>query len=228
MKSIPTTTARSTVSLLRNTCRRVVPSADRDRFFSCSALVAPPHQRTPGYLDTLIHLDDVLLRLAGIFLQIAYCSGVIRFALREGLDEHWLLVLHLGEMDVEDGMMGLRIERHASARRVNADAALERLDHLLAIQRASLFDSGGPEQHALIARHRQIGDRWIVHSEFGSEALEELLVDGVVERFQIIVGDHDAVALLRRKHELLVGAGEGRRCDRNFPGQARGVELPIE
>src|SRR4051812_22892931 len=117
MKSIPTMTARSTVfSGLRagGSCRRQIATVSL-----ASDLLVPGSPRDfgmrPGWLRLLIHLDDILLRIAGVLLQVAYCGGVVRLALRECLDEHRLLVLHFGEMDVEDGVMRLRIERHASA-----------------------------------------------------------------------------------------------------------------
>src|SRR4051812_37244749 len=152
MKSIPTMTARSTVfSGLRagGSCRRQIATDS----IASDLLVpgTPRHRHAPGWLRLLIHLDDILLRIAGVLLQVAYRGGVVRLALRECLDEHWLLVLHFCEMDVEDGVMRLRIERHASAWRVYADSALERLNHLLPIERACFFDAGGPEQHALVA-----------------------------------------------------------------------------
>src|ERR1700752_2213286 len=101
MKSIPTTIARSNAAVSRAIPARIATSLHS-------------HQR-------LVHLDNVLLRIAGILFQIADRGGVVRLALREGFDEDRLLVLHLGEVDVEDAVMGLRIERHLSARRVDAD-----------------------------------------------------------------------------------------------------------
>src|ERR1700726_3128965 len=125
----------------------------------------------PGDARLLIHLDDVLLRLSRVLLQIAYRRGVGRLALRESLNKNRLLVLHLGEMHVENRMMGLGIEGDGSAGRIDTDAALERLDHLFPINAACFFDSSSPEQHSLIARHRQIRDGWIVGSKFCAEPL---------------------------------------------------------
>ena len=58
--------------------------------------------------------------------------------------------------------------------------------------------------------------------------MRKFLVHGIVQAFDVVVGDDDAVAFLGRQHHLIVGAAECRRRDRNFSGQAGGVELPIE
>src|ERR1700739_4247994 len=124
MKPIPTTTARSNVSFLR----KYTPSRRAGGRSRAVSVRAPPTRRTPEKrLWLLDHLDDVLLGVTRILLQIAYCRRIGRLALREGLDQSRLLVLHLGEMNVEDAVMGLGIERHGSARSVYADPAFERL-----------------------------------------------------------------------------------------------------
>src|SRR6476660_7965892 len=110
-------------------------------------------------IGRLVHLDNVLFGLTRILLQVADGGRVGWLALREGLQQVHLLVLEDGEMNVEDAVMGRRIERDLAARAVDADAAFQRLDHLVAIDGARLLHAGGPQQHALIARHREIGDR---------------------------------------------------------------------
>ena len=100
---------------------------------SCDAVLA---------IGRLVHLDDVLFGLTRILLQVADRGRVGWLALREGLQQVHLLVLEDGEMNVEDAVMGRRIERDLAARAVDADAAFQRLDHLVAVDGARLLHAG--------------------------------------------------------------------------------------
>src|SRR6478609_8681798 len=75
-------------------------------------------------------VDHHLLVGVRLLLQVADRLRVGRRRLREGLQHLEAPVLHLGDEDVEGGMMGLRVERGQAGRAGEADAALERLDHL--------------------------------------------------------------------------------------------------
>src|SRR3954469_2193262 len=102
MKSIPTMTARSTVFSGYVLADRAGRQIATDSLASDLLVPGAPRDigMRPGWPRLLIHLDDILLRIAGVLLQVAYRGCVVRLALRERLDEHRLLVLHLGEMDV--------------------------------------------------------------------------------------------------------------------------------
>ncbi len=131
-------------------------------------------------------------------------------------------------MHVEGAVMGRGIDRHLAARQVEGDAALERLDHLHALERACLFDALRPQQHALIAGHGQVRDRLVVGAVACPEALQEVFVDRTVDGFEIVLAEQDTVAFLGGEHQLLVGPGEGRGRNRDLARQSGRGELPIE
>src|SRR5580692_6800147 len=78
-------------------------------------------------------LDYILLVVIRIFYQVADRGGVRRLLLREVFQQHELLVFDLGNMNVEDTVMGRRIDGHLARGRVDADSGFERLDHLQAV-----------------------------------------------------------------------------------------------
>src|ERR1700722_20175921 len=88
----------------------------------------------PSSLD----VDDVLLVLVGILLEVADGLRVGRLLLRERLEYVELLVLGLADIDVEDGVMRLRVDGRLAGRAVERRVLLERLDHLHAVDTARL------------------------------------------------------------------------------------------
>src|SRR5471032_2551613 len=113
------------------------------------------------------NLDHILLVVVRILDEVAYRRGIGGLLLREVLQHLELLVADLGDMNVEHAMMRRRVDRDLAGRRVDADAGLQRLDYLDAVDAAGLLHRFRPETEALVGSHRKLGDVGII----GAEAL---------------------------------------------------------
>ena len=124
-------------------------------------------------------------------------------------------------------MVCLAIHLHLAGRTLDADARLEHLDHLVAVQRTGLLHRFGPQLDALVLRHRDL-----VHDLGVAEPLaparEEILVGRRRVFLAVVAGDQDAVAFGRRQRQVLVADTEGGREQRDLLVHARGRPLPEE
>src|SRR5271163_2278837 len=186
------------------------------------ARVKPVHGGRPS------ELDYILLVVVGVLDEIANRGGVGRCLLGEVLEHVELLVFDLGDVDVEDAMMGRRIDRHRARRRFDADARLERLDHLQAIDAACLLHRLRPQQEALVGSHREFGDIGIVGAKPLVEALDERCVDWILEVLEVIVANQHAIALVRRQHNVFVAHRESRGGHRDAGAHTGRGPLAVE
>src|SRR5262245_57946831 len=150
------------------------------RLLLLSDYAAPPY----ASLD----VDDVLLVVVRVLLQIAHGLRVRRFLLRPALHHLERPVLRFGDVDVEGAVVRLRIDRGLARGPGVADVALQRLDHLHAVDAVGLLHAERPEMHAVIGLDGQRRDILAARAVLRQELLEEFLVGRRVDFLEVALG----------------------------------------
>src|SRR6202171_6804073 len=110
-------------------------------------------------------LDHVLLVVGRVLDKIAHRGGVRRMLLCEVFEYVELLVIDLGDVNIEHAMVGRRIDRDLARGGIDADSGFQRLDDLDAVDAARLLDRLRPDPEALIGSHGEFGDVGIIGTE---------------------------------------------------------------
>src|SRR5207249_567012 len=104
-------------------------------------------------------LRRVLLCLIRVLDQIAHLHRVRGRDVRERLDNREAaLLVHLGEVHRVHDVMALGVERDLALRRLEGEAALERLDDRVPLERPCLLHRRGPEVPAVPDGAGRVGD----------------------------------------------------------------------
>src|ERR1700737_748658 len=125
----PTTLSSSGVGSFALATRLLLPGCDG------ATLLARPS----------LHVDAVRLVVVRVLLEITHRGGVRGRLLLVALQHLERPILRLGDVDVEAAVVRLRIDRSLAGRAAEAHVALERLDHLHAVDAVALLHAAPPQ-----------------------------------------------------------------------------------
>src|SRR5438477_3476222 len=147
-----------------------------------------------------LDVDDVLLVLVGVLLEVADGGGVGRRLLRIALEHLERAVLGLGDVDVEAAVVRLGIDGRLAGRAAEAQVALQRLDHLHAVDAVGLLHRGGPQMQPVIRLDGQRRDVFGGGAVLRQELLQKRLVRLGADLLVIALRADIALVLLGRRH----------------------------
>ena len=144
------------------------------------------------------------------------------------LHDRELLVLHLHQVDVERGVVRLRVERDRAGRALDADART-RSPRSSSRGRASR-PSCTHSAHSMMPWYcdTAISCTILVSPKRLAHLRQELLVGRRVDFLAVVAGDQDAVAFGGRQRQVLVADAEGGRAQRDLLVHARRRPLAEE
>src|ERR1019366_10628931 len=143
-------------------------------------------------------LDHVLLVVVRVLDKIAHRGGVRRLLLREVFQHVELLVVDLGDVYVEDAMVGRRVDRDLARGSIDADSGFQRFDYLHSVDTARFLDRLRPYTEALIGPHGEFGNVGIIGAKALVETRNEGFVRLVLQVLEVIVTNEHAVAFVGR------------------------------
>src|SRR5207249_2301375 len=147
---------------------------------------AGPGRLQSGDATPTLELRRVLLCLIRVLDQVANLHSVRGRDVRERLDNREAaLLVHLGEVHRMHDVMALGVERDLALRRLERQAALERLGDRVPLERPRLLHRRGPEVPAVPDGAGRVGDVGVVRAEALVPAAHPLPVDGVLELLKV-------------------------------------------